>query len=137
VSNGERGVRDVGWDTVENPVLDGRGEGGGGVAVDRDCSVDGLKGGAMEVEFSVEEKVGVGGEQGWDEVGEDGGIPVMFVAGLEGAIEEEGTDAVEFGLDIERVGEFVGVVFPTMGEHGFHSRESGQAVRISSAILDS
>lgn len=48
----------------------------------------------------------------------------MLVAGLEGAVEEEGADSVEFGLDVEGVGEFVGMVFPAVGEHGFHNSKS-------------
>ena len=124
MSRSEVCIRVVGWDAVENPVLDGGGEVSGGVAVDGDCSVDGLKWGAVEIEFTVEEKMGIGGEEGWGEMGEDGWGPVVFVAGLEGAVEEQCSHSVQFWLDVEWVGEFVGVVFPAMGEHGFHNSKS-------------
>lgn len=71
MTSGEICVGVVGWDAIKNPVLDGGGEGSGGVAVDGDCAVDGLEGGAMEVEFTVEEQVGVGGKERWGEMGED------------------------------------------------------------------
>lgn len=83
----------------------------------------------MQVEFSVKNERWKDGEEGWGDVGEDGWVPVVFVAGLEGAIEVEGADAVEFGLDVEWVGEFVGVVFPALGEHGFHKGGSKLEVR--------
>ena len=56
----------------------------------------------MDVQLSVEDNVGWEVAAG-EEVGEDSGVPEVFVAGLEFTGVAEGTDAVELGLDVKGV----------------------------------
>ena len=72
----------------------------------------------MTIEFAVCDKVWKSGKDWLDllvKMCEDFVVPKMFVSGLEVGAVAERTDAVKFGLDVERVGELVSILLDLKG----------------------